>query len=208
MPSSARSTESTSASLATFSDMPLMGAGRIISTMRGAVLMGALRVRGIGVRRSRRNGTSTCFCLPVRQSAAILGACAHLVHEKGSMDSMESGRFSRQLANWFTEGFASTHHIRSLRILLDPMQSPHYNDEKNGHLFFDFPTCVHYAVASTAAAAASVSPGVVSDCFSADGGATEVVTVSLRRCAAATTSSTPARPARHPARRSTNNAHS
>lgn len=53
--------------------------------------------------------------------------------------------------------------------------------------------------------AASASPGV-SDCFSP--GATTAVLASFRRLAVATTSSTSTSPARHPARRLTNSAHS
>ena len=58
---------------------------------------------------------------------------------------------------------------------------------------------------STAAPVAS--PPGVSDCFS-PGAATAATTASFLRLAATTTSSTPAIPARHPARRLTSNAHS
>ena len=90
---------------------------------------------------------------------------------------------------------------------LTKLYRSHCNDKKDS--FFcatnGLPkTYIHHAVASTAAGA-SVSPGV-SDCFSV--GATAAATASLRRRAAATTSSTSASPARHPARRLTNNAHS
>ncbi len=58
-------------------------------------------------------------------------------------------------------------------------------------------------MASTGAPSPSAG---VSVCFSP--GATTGATASFRHLVAATTSSTPARPARHPARRLTNNAHS
>ena len=64
-------------------------------------------------------------------------------------------------------------------------------------------TSYHHEAASTGAT--SASPGV-SDCFSP--GATTVVMASFRRLAVATTSSTSTSPARHPARRLTNSAHS
>jgi hypothetical protein len=68
---------------------------------------------------------------------------------------------------------------------------------------YTYRTVRHHEAASTGVA--SASPGV-SDCFSP--GATTAATGSFRRVEVATTSNTSAIPARHPARRLTNSAHS
>jgi hypothetical protein len=72
MPSTARSTRSTSKSSATFSDMRSMGAARITFMMRGAASTDVSPARGTGARRSRRSVISTCSYSQVR--------CPNLCH--------------------------------------------------------------------------------------------------------------------------------
>jgi hypothetical protein len=80
MPSTARSTRSTSTSSVTFSDTRSTGAARIISTMRGAVSTDALPARGTGARRSRRSITFTCSCSPVRCLAHLTSFLCFVAH--------------------------------------------------------------------------------------------------------------------------------
>ena len=90
--------------------------------------------------------------------------------------------------------------ISSLHTAIEPTSLTNNVHESATHTR----TVRHHEAASTGVASAA-SPGV-SDCFSP--GATTAATASFRRLAVATTSNTSAIPARHPARRLTNSAHS
>ena len=94
-PSTARSTRSTSRSLATFSDMRSMGAARITFMMRGAASTDVSPARGTGARRLRRSVISTCSYSQVR-CLKRLGLChqirPHRFYAQASTGSTASGR--------------------------------------------------------------------------------------------------------------------
>jgi hypothetical protein len=121
MPSTARSTRSTSTSSATFSDMRSMGAARITFMMRGAASTDVSPARGTGARRSRRSIISTCSYSQVRCLNLFFSPFfAHPFDAQGSTGSTASGRRTEFIkSGWQSPvdgmlGYSSNHSHRTI----------------------------------------------------------------------------------------------